>query len=1062
MMMRLLAVVVAVVAAAGPPTTADAASFTSRESGPWSDPATWGGVAVGTNVVPIPGPGDQVFIASGTRIILDEGAPSIAVDSLSIQRGAVLTCPPSVATASSSSSSSSSPSSSSSSSSSTPSPGPNNAPLDLVLQVSLLRVESGGCFSCGHGDCTSTLDAEPFQGTFTLRLRSNSAPASADDNVRTIMVEDGGGLFLHGASRVVPVVRLDEDANVGQTRLSGSASTAIMDDVAASVSSSSWRVGDRVVIAPTDWHPDHAEYHTILGIEPLHSASTTIPSHFVLTIADALKYARNGRRIQLTNRADGDRRVDVDARAEIALLSRNIVIEGANDAAGGLGGDLMMVGSNTRVRLQWVEIRRMGRRGHLGRYPLHIHNMGDGGSNVHVANVAIHSSYQRGIVVHCTNGVTLINNTVAGTHGFGYMLEDGAEENNVLIGNYAIDIRPSALTAALIQTERVNPAGFWFVNPANTFQGNVAAGVAGAGFSWDLDLVLANRPATLTTCRDALPRVGYVDADLNDDPSAFNRAVYTALMRKRFVKFEDNTAHSAFSGLWITFPFIDAEEDLRMAGWQGGGGGGTAPNSTSTVQLLPRQVPITRFTAWKIGFRRFVSGVDLTDGVKLVFEACVHMRNPRRMRIDQLTCVNAQNAAWSTMAASYNGATIGWLSERELKPSGAPSPVPSALGGAVLAYMEPQCFARTHLFGNIGMFSTAFMGQRMSALNILHSLSVDENESSSTPAAALISLLAGDVQVFTDETGDAFGAGPGAVVAAPCAQACAGQLDPLLEVHARGRCTAAAAAAAVAGAVAAASAGAGGFAGPPPIARGVLPSGRIIAARGGDVVVPVLCYGGNQGDPVRFAVLNLNSAMGGTDRRSLAPSLEVQIEAIVSGAGVPQSRRMAESHPMLVPLTASAMAIGGGYRLVFTRVQGSGVAPLPTALNYVDVSLGPTSSSEDGMTLVLSGVVVGSAGLSHVGGSASDLKLVNGTTRSCAMQLADPALGCRRRPPSDGSNTNGRHVLPRICACRALDVPGGEITVRFNAAPQPQYFGLFTAEGAERALYTSGRLRVFL
>jgi hypothetical protein len=202
-------------------------------------------------------------------------------------------------------------------------------------------------------------------------------------------------------------------------------------------------VGDHVAIAPTDWPSDQTEYGTIVGLDggaTLHTgASSTL-----LELADPLRYARNGRVISLTNKADGNRKVAVDARAEIALLSRNVVIEGVNDAVTGLGGDVMMSGPGVRARLSWVELRYLGRRGRLARYPLHIHYLADSGRDVKVSNVAIHSSFQRGIVIHCTNSVTLVNNTVAGVPGFAYMLEDGAEEGNTLIGNYAIDVKPSA------------------------------------------------------------------------------------------------------------------------------------------------------------------------------------------------------------------------------------------------------------------------------------------------------------------------------------------------------------------------------------------------------------------------------------------------------------------------------------------------------------------------------------------------------------------------------------------------------------------------------------------
>lgn len=215
-----------------------------------------------------------------------------------------------------------------------------------------------------------------------------------------------------------------------------------------------WKIGDRIAFAPTDWYPTQTDYGFLSGIY-----AETDSDIVVVTLADVLKYARNGRRKSISNKADG-RVIDFDTRGEVALLSSSISIEGNHDASYGEGGDVMLAGHNVRAELAWVEFRYLGRRGHLGRYPLHIHNLGTSGKNVLIENVAIHSSFQRGIVVHCTNGARILNNTVAGTHGFGFMLEDRSEDDNTFIGNYAIDIKPS--TSPLIETERINPAEFWF------------------------------------------------------------------------------------------------------------------------------------------------------------------------------------------------------------------------------------------------------------------------------------------------------------------------------------------------------------------------------------------------------------------------------------------------------------------------------------------------------------------------------------------------------------------------------------------------------------------------
>ena len=172
---------------------ASAASFTSVQSGAWSDPATWGtGSQAGASTSRLPSSNDDVFIASGTTVIVDTTVNTL-VNSVNVQPRAVLTCPRNAQL------------------------GSTPELTELGLALSFLRVEGGGCFSCGYGNCTD--DAEPFAGKFVLRLTSDAPPASAEDNVRTLMVESGGALFLSGAPRVRPVTRLAEHAEAGQTIL---------------------------------------------------------------------------------------------------------------------------------------------------------------------------------------------------------------------------------------------------------------------------------------------------------------------------------------------------------------------------------------------------------------------------------------------------------------------------------------------------------------------------------------------------------------------------------------------------------------------------------------------------------------------------------------------------------------------------------------------------------------------------------------------------------------------------------------------------------------------------
>lgn len=968
------------------PTWSFAASFTSVKSGAWSDPSTWGLGSEGALnprnetqpglpllVGLLPGPGDDVFVASGTIVTYDSPEPT-RVDVISIQLGAVLTCPRNVDIARSLTQGSGG---------------------RFHLTVKTLRVENGGCFSCGYGDCSS--DAEPFAGEFTLRLSSDRPPVDADDNSRTLSIESGGALFLSGASRVRPVTRLAADLRAGDAALRVSDSDIFIPFSQAGADASlkptqGWRAGDRLAIAPTGKHPTQTEYGTVVDIDrATPSEADGAGSAVTITLADPLQYARTGRAISLVNRADGNRKFTVDARAEIALLSRNLVIEGTNDALSGLGGDVMMAGSGVRARLSWVELRYLGRRGHLGRYPLHIHNLGDSGRNVQVSNVAVHSSFQRGIVVHCTDGVTLTNNTVAGSFGFAYMLEDGAEENNTLINNYAIDVRPSAYP--LIQTERINSAGFWFVNAANSFVGNVAAGVSGPGFSLDMDPVLATRPATLSTCPERLPGYDARLAAAPDGAAEFSNAINTALIRKNFRRFDDNLVHSSHSGLWLTYPF-------------------------TPMFFVNRTVPLAGFTAWNIAARQMPS----SDGVALGFDGCVRLKGQRGMHILDLTCINADLATWASCANTFVGTTVAWVDSHD--DSSVPSP---SLLGSLFTHAEPQVFLRTQITGRprAPLLLSIAAGGPLSTLNTLGGIAIDDDAgppsvSYSSAGQAqqpqpMIQLRAGDVQVFTDETGDAFGAGPGATVSATFANASG--LDPVVEVYAAGQCTT--------GTYAASRARWH-------VSSSALPNGRIVAVNGG---LPVLCLGSTG---LRFSALSASLRVNGAPGK--LPAIDIGKPLPGRDDGV--MLRRAASLPVLLPINdASKHPVTGGYWLRFE--PGGWQATSEVA--QLEIGLSTTMDGSDGITLRLTGLPAGSRAAQNQT-SAKNVALFDAASTTCPQLIED----CSQQK-----------VKPDVCVCYARDKLG-EMFVRFLASRWPRYIGFQTYTGDPLPVYNYASLQVDL
>uniref|UniRef100_A0A5F9C8S8 hyaluronoglucosaminidase n=1 Tax=Oryctolagus cuniculus TaxID=9986 RepID=A0A5F9C8S8_RABIT len=208
----------------------------------------------------------------------------------------------------------------------------------------------------------------------------------------------------------------------------------------------------------------------------------------------------------------------VDMRAEVGILTRNVVIQGEMEDScyaenqcqffdyDTFGGHVMIRKNFTSVHLSYVELKHMGQQ-QLGRYPLHFHLCGDvdykGGyrPTTFVDGLSIHHSFSRCITVHGTNGL-LIKDTIGfDTLGHCFFLEDGVEQRNTLFHNLGLLTKPGTL----LPTDRNNsmctamrdkvfgnyvpvPATdcmavstFWIAHPNNNLINNAAAGSQDAG-----------------------------------------------------------------------------------------------------------------------------------------------------------------------------------------------------------------------------------------------------------------------------------------------------------------------------------------------------------------------------------------------------------------------------------------------------------------------------------------------------------------------------------------------------------------------------------------------------
>uniref|UniRef100_A0A803YQY7 G8 domain-containing protein n=1 Tax=Meleagris gallopavo TaxID=9103 RepID=A0A803YQY7_MELGA len=260
----------------------------------------------------------------------------------------------------------------------------------------------------------------------------------------------------------------------------------------------SWLPGDRIVIASTDYSMHQAEEFNLLPCPECKSNQVKIDgSPLYLHIGEVI---------------DG-----IDMRAEVGLLTRNILIQGEmEDSCYGenqcqffsfdtFGGHIKVTNFSS-VHMSGVELKNMGQQ-ILGSYPVHFHMAADvderGGYQrpTYLDNLAIHHCFSRCVAIHGTHGL-LVKDTIGyDTLGHCFFLEDGTEQRNTFQHNLGLltrsgTILPSDRNEAMCLAIRSHVYGnyipvpstdcmavstFWIANPNNNLIENAAAGAQDVG-----------------------------------------------------------------------------------------------------------------------------------------------------------------------------------------------------------------------------------------------------------------------------------------------------------------------------------------------------------------------------------------------------------------------------------------------------------------------------------------------------------------------------------------------------------------------------------------------------
>lgn len=417
--------------------------------------------------------------------------------------------------------------------------------MDVSVTANWILVVNGGMFEIGtetdlfDHDLTLTLETEDMGRDIDVNAllgtdMSMSGTGGGDMGGMGMQVTDNDGfLMAMGMGSSIEIHAADAEkeswAQLTQTVIR-------QDDVLYLDKATGWEVGDRIAVAPTGLIASHAEEFTIVEVRD-DGREIVLDAPIQTTHYGVIETYDNG--------ATGEDYLswDIDMRAEVALLSRNVTIQGDEASLiDGLGAHTMvMMGADQHI--EGVELTRVGQRDILGRYPVHWHMLGDtDGENQYLRNSSIHHSYQKITTIHGTNDVT-VQNIVGFDHvGHGLFFEDGSENDNLIVDNLIFGTRASA-TGEPIPTDQTDPSSYWIENPNNTFIGNHAAGSEGHGFR----------------IAPALTPHGLSASEFPDAAGQMSDLI-----------FRDNTVHSSQTGVMIE-GFVDPDslmlvDDLVSSG----------------------------------------------------------------------------------------------------------------------------------------------------------------------------------------------------------------------------------------------------------------------------------------------------------------------------------------------------------------------------------------------------------------------------------------------------------------------------------------------------------------
>jgi len=442
----------------------------SAKSGPWSAAATWQGGQV-------PAAGAKVLIRPGHTVIYDVASQAAI---RTVQIGGTLSFA---------------------------------RDRDTLLNVGILRMAPGETFSEEGFDCEAHLPklaAGQTRPALEIGTAEEPIPAGKKATIRLVYCEGHnsescpalvccvGRMDLHGAPLVNTWTKLDKGAKAGDTAITTLGSVG------------DWRVGDQIIITATT-----RQNKIKKTFEPTLRGGSVQTEERLITAVE-------GNKLRLDMPLAFDHTAEGDYRADVANLSRNVVVESA-DPTKARGHTMYHADSGGSI--SYAEFRHLGKENVLGRYSMHFHLVGDTMRGSSVVGASIWDSGNRWITIHGTNYLVVRDCVGYQSVGHGFFLEDGTEVFNVLDHNLAVQAYiGKTLPKQVLPYDKNDGSGFWWANSHNTFTRNTAAECDEYGYFFQ---------ATKTADFDPVLDVQQPDGSL----------ARVDIRTLPFVRFEDNESH---------------------------------------------------------------------------------------------------------------------------------------------------------------------------------------------------------------------------------------------------------------------------------------------------------------------------------------------------------------------------------------------------------------------------------------------------------------------------------------------------------------------------------------